>query len=264
MMSLYLQSDRKKSRRRVILFCVTIVLIFAIDFATSGALRAGVRSLGAIAWSAGASAGNALFGQGYFSSKRALTAEIESLRDALARYAAEDGRHEILEKENNELRALVGLRSEEEGIAAPIISSTSASPYGTFLVGVGAKDGVYIGDAVLAGSARGFVIGRIAEVGARSSLVKELFAPGEALEAIARGAGLSLEGRGGGNAHAEVPSSLAIAEGDVVTSPLFAGRVVGLIGFVSAEQGSARKRIYVRAPLSTADLRFVYVVRHVE
>lgn len=264
MMSLYLQSDRKKSRRRIVLVCVTIALILAIDFATSGALRAGARSLGAIVWSAGASTGNALFGQGYFSSKRALTAEIASLREALARYGAEDGRHEILEKENDELRALVELRKEEEGIAAQIISSSSASPYGTFLVGVGTKDGVRIGDFVLAGSAHGFVIGRLAEVSAQSSLVKELFAPGEHIEALVEGAEISLEGQGGGNARADVPSSLPIAEGDVVSSALFTGRIIGLVGSVAAEQGSALKRIYVRTPLRTADLRFVYVVRYVE
>lgn len=243
---------------------VAVVLLLAADFASGGMLRAAARSLGSVVWSGSTYAQSVFFGGGYFSSKRALSAEIESLREALTARAAEDGRLEILEKENLALRALASLAANEEGIAAPIISSTSASPYGTFAIGVGGNDGVKVGDAVLAADRRGYFLGRIAEVRAKSALVKELFAPGERIDARVGDAELSLEGRGGSNARSEVPPALSISKGDTVTSALFPGRIIGLVGSVSEEEGSGLKRVYVRSPLRIPDLLFVYVVRNHE
>ena len=227
-------------------------------------MRSGARTLGSLAWSSGASLSCVIFGSGYFSSKRALSSEIKSLRQALAKRDASAGRLEVLKRENEELRAMAKLSAEEPGVVAPIISSLSASPYGTFLIGAGSASLARVGDAVLAGSERGFVVGRIAEIRAKSALVKELFAPGERTDAVIGDAELSLEGRGGGNARAEVPDTLSIAEGDVVTSPHFGNRVIGIVGAVSVEEGSGLMRIFVRAPARTTELRFVYVVRTLE
>ncbi|MBI4093884.1 hypothetical protein HY417_02880 [Candidatus Kaiserbacteria bacterium] len=263
-MSLYQRNERRKARRRLVIATVFVGIALTVDLASGGMVRSGARSLGSLVWSSGASVSGAVFGSGYFRSKRALSAEIESLRQALTERDASVGRLETLERENEELRVIAKLSGEVPGVVAPIISSVIASPYGTFLIGAGSASGVRVGDAVLAGSERGIVLGRIAEVRAKSALVKELFAPGERADAVVESAEFLLEGRGGGNARAEVPDTLSFAEGDLVTSPRFGNRVLGMIGAVSAGEGSGLMHIFVRAPLRTTDLRFVYVVRTLE
>lgn len=227
-------------------------------------MRGTVRVAASALWVAGKAARNAVFPGGYFSSKRALEEENEALRAELAAHSALAGRLEVLERENEELRMIARVVQKEDGITAPIISSSNASPYGTFLIGAGALDGVAEGSVVLSGDERGFVIGRVAEAGARTSLVLEVFAPGASVEGFAGGATLSLEGRGGGNARAEVPRTIELSEGDAVTSGVFGGRIIGIVGAVSSGDSSALMRVYVRAPVSLSELQFVYVVPHLE
>ena len=167
---------------------------------------------------------------------------------------------EALESENRELRGIVHIAEDVSGRTAPIISSVRSSPYGTFIVGAGSADGISAGSVVMAGGERGFVIGQIAEVGEHSSLVEEIFAPGASAEGSVGGAELIFEGQGGGNARAEAPRAISIAEGDSVTSAMFGGRLIGVVGAVPADSASAYKSIYVRTPVSLSELQFVYVV----
>lgn len=259
----YPRNDRRKARRRLFIATAAVLLAFFFDAVSGGALRGAARAVSSSAWKAGSAAGGAIFSSGFFSSKRAILAENEALKRELAMRDSLAGRMEALEKENEELRALARLAQSRGGVAAPVVSSTRSSLYGTFLIGAGAENGISVGDIVLAGE-RGFVLGRVVDVRKHSSLVKDIFAPGGSLEAAASGATFLLEGRGGGNARAEVPSALQIGKGDVVMSPAFGGRSVGIVSATSSDPSSALKRVYVRAPVNLSDLRFVYVVSDAE
>ena len=106
----------------------------------------------------------------------------------------------------------------------------------------------------------GFVVGRVRDVGKRTALVLELFAPNTSVPVVIRGASAFAEGRGGGNARAEIPRGLEVASGDAVTSRLFGGRAVGIVGSVYSDQSSATSEVYIGLPGGLAALQFVYVI----
>ncbi|MBI2612776.1 rod shape-determining protein MreC [Candidatus Kaiserbacteria bacterium] len=259
-MSSYLRSDRRKARRRLLIATVIVVALFALDILSGGFFRGIARTASMIVWSAGSRIESAVFGSGYFSSRRSLQTENDALKQKIIEFEVETAEIETLKNENAELREVVHLAESTGGITAPIVSSVRSSPYGTFMVGAGTAEGISAGSMVMAGGGRSFVIGRITEAGEHSSLVKEVFAPGVSAEGELRGAVLLFEGQGGGNARAKAPRTLSVAEGDSVTSALFGGRLIGVVGAVSSDSGSAYQSVYVRTPVNLSKLQFVYVV----
>lgn len=255
-MSLYLRNDRRRARKRLLIATVVVAVLFIFDMVSGGALRWLARGVSSSVWGIGSAA----LGSGFFSSRRALQAENETLKQELSRLEVEAVGLEALESENRELRGIVHIAEGVSGVTAPIISSVRSSPYGTFIVGAGSADGISAGSVVMAGGQGGFVIGQIAEADEHISLVEEVFAPGASAEGSVGGAELIFEGQGGGNARAEAPRAISIAEGDSVTSAMFGGRLIGVVGAVSSDSASAYKSIYVRTPVSLSELQFVYVL----
>lgn len=225
-------------------------------------MRGLTRVVGTYVWNAGAQAGLAVRGTGFLATRAALEKENASLREQLARADTRTALYQALEEENQALRGIVHLTEREQGITARVVSSLRASPYGTFTVGAGKADGIAIGSLVMTSDAGagGFVIGRVSDVGTHTALVTEFFAPNVSTEATIRGASIVLQGRGGGNARATVPRSVAVVAGDPVTSPLFGGRALGVVGAVHAESASAYSEVYVGFPVNLAATSFVYVI----
>lgn len=240
---------------------VAVLFIFAADLALGGHIRALVRSGGSSVWNVGSQFATSLSGSGFLSSSRALREENESLKQKIAELEFRLSGVDILEKENDELRAFARLAEGLPGFTVPIVSSLRASPYGTFVLGAGEGEGVLVGDLVVAvhGEKR-FAIGRVNEVSEHRSLVVQIFAPDVLTEATLKGASLTVEGRGGGNARAEVPRALSVAEGDIVTSPGLGGLPIGVVGNVSDDPAGTHKVVYIGLPVNIAALRFVYVI----
>ncbi len=253
-----------KARRRLLVATLVVILALVFDLVSGGLLRDLIQRASSAVWTVGSAGSGAILGSGFFSSKRELEVENEALRAELTAHKVLTGRLQVLERENEELRAMARFAADMRGVTAPIVSSSNSSPYGTFLIGAGAPEGISEGSVVLAASEKGFVVGTVAEVGNRVSLVREVFAPGTSIEGLVGDVMLSLEGSGGGNARAEVPRTLEVFEGDAVTSTAFGGRIIGIVGAVSSDPGSALARVFVRMPVSLSSLRFVYVVPRLE
>ena len=241
---------------------ICVVLIFFIDIISGGALRGLVRGGASRLWGAGSGVVSGVLNSGFFSTRRALGQENVLLREQLAQSEARAAGYQALKDENTALQNILHVAQGTRGITAPIISSLSSSPYGTFMVGAGTLDGITLGDLVLAGDSLqgGFAIGRISDAGAHASLVTELFAPNVSTDAIVGGAQVLVTGRGGGNARAEVPRDLSVAPGDTIRSPLVGGRPIGVVGAVNADPASASSQVYIGLPISLSALQFVYVV----
>ncbi|MDO8599073.1 MAG: rod shape-determining protein MreC [bacterium] len=261
-MNSYRQSNVRRGRRSLILATTIVVLLFAVDGLSNGSIRTLVRASGVRVWSASSSVASALGGSGFFSSRRALLEENEVLKQEAARLTLRVAALEALESENAALRTIVRVAEDLPGITASIVSSRVSSPYGTFMVGAGRIDGVAAGDLVVAGGerGRGFVIGRVSEVSDRLSLVTQVFAPNASVEAMIRDVPLLVEGQGGGNARAEAPRALSIAEGDTVISLHFRGMAIGVVGSVSRDTASAYQKVYIGLPVNLTTLQFVYVI----
>jgi cell shape-determining protein MreC len=202
--------------------------------------------------------GERFLGTGFFSSRGSLEAENSELKTELAEYQAKDADYAAEHDENIRLRTLVNLSSHTPGHAASIISSLTASAYGTFTVDVGLADGITKASAVYTPDA--FAIGIISETGAHSSLVTELFAPDATLESVVGNTHIVLEGQGGGNARARVPRDSTIKEGDIVRATSV-DAPVGIVEHVESNPNGADKEIYVRIPANLETLTLVYVGR---
>ena len=253
-------SPRKEGRYRLIFATVAMLVVVLIDIVTGGSLRALVRTGGASVWSASARTRDAIFGNGYFSSRAALSREIQTLRQTLASYQEGAAAYRVVKEENDALRTLLTLAQKEEGVTAPIVSSVISSPFGTFLIGAGETDGVAKGDLVI--TSGGFVIGVVEETYVRTSIVRELLAGGSNVEVLLSGAPIGMLGRGGGNAIATLPQEIRVEEGMPVTSPAYGGRAVGIVGRVEHDASSAEQDVYVQLPVNMASLTYVYVVPH--
>ncbi len=250
-----------RGRRSLVIVTLFVILLVAVDFVSQGTIRGFARMVGGSIWSVGTGASDAILGSGFFSSKAALARENAALREELAQANTRAALYLVEQEENRALHDLVHLAQATPGVTAPITSSLRSSPYGTFTIGAGASDGITPGHFVMTSdSSKGFVVGEVSEVSEHSSLVTQLFAPNVVNEGSVRGVDITLEGRGGGNARAEVPRSAGVAVGDPITAPKYGGRALGIVGDVKAESSSAYSEVFINVPVNVGNLSFVYVI----
>lgn len=247
-----------RGRRRLFFATIFILLIFGADYLSGGMIRSGLRSGAASVWNATLAVRNSIVGNGYFSRHRTLAAENATLRAELSKVREHAAAYGALSQENELFRSMLHLAQSSPGVTAPIVSSYHASPYGSFMIGAGAHDGIASGDLVL--SEGGFVVGRVTDVQQSVTLVTAVFSSGSNINVVIGGAAVSAEGEGGGNARVTVPRGIEIAVGDPVIAPEFGGRTVGTVGRVEQISTSAEQRVYVSLPLNLSVMRFVYVV----
>lgn len=256
------QNSVRVGRRRLIGATLLLLLLLAIDALSGGAVRGVARTLYAAAWRPISAVSEAVARSGAFASRRALSAENEALRREVERLRVRDASGAIIREENEALRALLPLAERRGGIAAPIASSLRSSPYGTFIIGAGSEAGIAANDVVLAGDGADafFIVGIVSEVQRNTSLVRQLFAPGAESNALLGGAEIVVEGRGGGNARAQVPRAVPVQVGDPVISPELGGYAIGIVGSAVSEPAGAYSDVNIGLPVSLSALTFVYVV----
>lgn len=246
-----------RARQRLLLATIVILLIFGVDFLSGGFIRDVFRGGAGMIWNASVSVRTGIARSGFFSSRSSIATENAELRDQLNQVQERAAAYSVLLDENKELRSLLNLAQQERGITAPIVSSFRASPYGTFLIGVGhgaVVEGAYV---VTEG---GFVVGRVAEVGTNTSLVRGIFAADNQIEAIVGGEALVVEGQGGGNARTNAPRSIVLSQGDPVIVPTLGGRPIGIVGRVESDASGADQRVFIQLPVNLSALRYVFIL----
>lgn len=249
---------RSNSAPKLITATLLVLLFFAVDHISRGRLHEELRGILAPVSGLAERARTTLVESSWWSSRAALLNENALLRAEIARMKERDAQFDTIMIENGRLRAIALVASHEQGLTAPILTSLSASPYGTFVIGAGAAAGVAQNATVL--SEHGFALGTVTDLASRSATVREVFSPGLMLDAQIGKVGFSLEGRGGGNARARIPREAQVKIGDTVTAPMFAGRPVGVVGSVQTASSSAYTDLYVQFPVNLNELRFVYVL----
>ncbi|HEY4517224.1 MAG TPA: rod shape-determining protein MreC [Candidatus Paceibacterota bacterium] len=249
--------NNRRQRKQLLIATTLIALVLSVDVFSGGAIRTSLRSLSSAAWGAGSSVLARIGQSGFFSSRASLARENQLLKEEIAMLQLRSAAYSALKQENEHLRAIVHIAQLKQGFTAPVISSLRASPYGTFMIGVGEADGVAKGSLVVGGD--GFVIGRIADVSPHRSLVSEVFAPGTSIESSVGGTPVLLTGRGGGNGVGNLPRGTSVSEGDPVLAPTLGQRAIGIVGRVEGGAASASTKIYVRSPVNLESLSFVYV-----
>ncbi len=250
-------SNRSSGRHRLLYITLLAVIILAADLVTHGSIRSYVRAMAARVTVSGDSGAAAVVNTGFFSTHATLAHENASLKAQIAQFQDQVSENAVLRDQNEQLHTLVNLAAEQRGMTASVVSSFLASPYDTFLISAHAPN-VANGDFVL--SAGGFVIGRIANAGPQTSLVREVFASDSSVEGLVSGTDATIDGYGGGNARASLPRDVSVAVGDLVLVPTLGGRAVGVVGSVESSAASADQKIFIRLPVNLTSVRYVYVV----
>lgn len=233
------------------------VFVFGIDRISGGAVRGYARQGGGMMWAAAAAGTDAVMGSGVLDAKQSLLDENRELKELLATREEESARFAALEDENEALRAVVGLK-EEDGVTAPVLSSFSSSPYGTFRIGGGAASGITEGSIAL--TPGGFVLGAVTFVTPRTATVESYFASDKEIEMQVNGVPFLAKGHGGGNARGEIPRDAVVKEGDVITAPSIDGRPTGIVGRIESASSSAYTTLHIRIPTNLDSLRYVHVL----
>ena len=234
-----------------------VVVIFILDLVTGGIIRRNVRSLAIPVIRISTGMWTTVFANGFFSSRATLQKTIQSQREEIARLQEAAATYNLMKQENDQLRTLVAIAERSPGITAPIISSFTSSPYGTFMIGAGTADGIGTGNLVI--SPGGFAIGRVSEQGEHSSLITQLFAPGTSIDALIGSAPVVVEGSGGQNAKTRIAHGITVKEGDPVTAPALRGREIGIVAKVDETAGGAYSNVDIGLPTNLTGLQFVYV-----
>jgi len=244
--------------RRLLAVTALVIVLFIIDIISGGKIRSQLRAGEAALSGLVSRTWSAVTGTGIFSTRASLEARNRSLQGELAQLEERAGSYDVLREENAQLRALLNLAGQSRGVTAPIVSSVRSSPYGTFLIGAGANDGITRGSLVL--TAGEFVVGTVSDTGAHTATVVEAFAPGASIDGVLNGAAFVISGSGGGNGEGKVPRGITVAAGDPVFAPAFGQRAIGIVGAVASSTASASQEVYIRLPVNLASLQFIYVV----
>lgn len=196
------------------------------------------------------------------SSEEDLVREIVMLRDALSKEKRKSFRTDLLERENESLRALLGRGSMSSTTlhAATVLARPAQTPYDTMLVDQGLVDGIITGSLVLVQD--GIVLGYVADARSRSSLVRLFSSPGEehaVLLTASTTVVATVEGIGNGSFKMRVPRDVGVAVGDPISLQVLAPYLLATASYTETDEVDAFTTAYFTAPVAQSELRSVLI-----
>lgn len=178
-----------------------------------------------------------------------------------------DAQLAALEKENAELRQLVGKRMDSDSAAAAAAREVVTSvlmrppqmPYDAVIIKSGTNEGIGVGDKAYAFS--GFPIGEVVEANADTSVVRLFSSPGTKTEVLIGTSTTAVlaEGKGGGNFFLKLPKVTEIKQGDIVTRTYLPPETFSVIESVDSTQGEAYTYAYFKLPVNIHNLVYVII-----
>lgn len=168
-------------------------------------------------------------------------------------------KNKSLEKENEKLRSLLGLKTNKNFVLAGVLIRPNRSLYDTFVVNVGASNGVSVGDKVY--SLESSLIGEVKEIHGETSLISLFSTPGNVFDAIV-GSGtsvVSIYGSGGASFFSLVPKSLKVKEGDFVVVPNLSRTTIGIVERVVSDPRDPVEKILINSSVSLQELTEVWI-----
>lgn len=198
---------------------------------------------------------------GTLKSKRTLLAENRELKAQLQDTEGLSLVNKTLTEENKSLKHLLGREVEDNSILAAVVSRPGTSPYDTFIIDVGARDGIHVGDEVIAHG--DFLVGFVSKVFTNSSQATLYSSPGEKTNIRIGQSGVEAvaTGRGAGNFSAALPRDIEVHEGDTITLQSFDTQIFGEVGSVVRKETDAFQVILFSSPVNVFTVKYLQVVR---
>lgn len=196
----------------------------------------------------------------YFRDRQVLDARLKELESTLAISRGTEQTIVKLEKENAELRELLGAVPETR-ILARVVARPDQLPYDVFMVDRGSRDGVMQYAPVFTG--RDQIIGIVTNVFERSSHVTLVTTPGFEATAYVYGPNIytTTEGMGSGVLRVRVPQGITLNESDLVILPALDSGVFGEIMRVETSPTKPERYGYVTADTPLQSLQYLSIGR---
>lgn len=198
---------------------------------------------------------------GVLNSKTDLLKENRLLRQQVGLKEKDLALFEIIKKENDDLKNILGRKKEDQKlILSVILSKPFLSAYDTLLIGSGSQSGINVGDKVLADG--NVFIGYISEVYDDTSKVILYSSPGEKVKVLISDNNIEKEavGLGGGNFKVEVPREIDVKEGDPIIIPSVSLNIFGIVEKVEFKESNSFQNILFKNSTNISELKWVEVL----
>jgi len=194
----------------------------------------------------------------YLRDRAVLLQEIQDLKDSNAAQSGERFTIELLSKENEQLRSLLG-DTQEGRIVAGVIGRPNKLPYDVLVLDKGTQDGIVEGAPVFIGTQS--VIGIVQKAFQKSSVVELITSPGFTASVYIIGPDIytTATGVGGGQLRVGVPQGVALKEGSLVIVPSASTGVYGKISVIDSVPTQPEQYGYVSPEIPLSSLHLVSV-----
>ena len=206
----------------------------------------------------------------YFISKNSLFSENENLKNKLNEEEARMANYNSVLDENLKTKEILGRKDGKTNmVLASILSKPNQSPYDTFIIDVGAKDGILVGQRVFA--LGNVPIGRIVETNPNTAKVILYSNPGEKTEVVISSkpavagsspsgdAFMQVIGRGGGNFEMVLPRDFVLEKGAEAVLPGITPLVLGTVQTIISDPRDSFQKALLLSPVNIFELKFVEV-----
>jgi cell shape-determining protein MreC len=202
-----------------------------------------------------------------FRSDDTVIALNDALRAEVLRLTGENADRNVLADENANLKFELGRQNNStttktskktKSILAIIKEKPAETPFDTFIVDVGAEEGVAVGDNVYYGN---LIIGKVVEVGSLFAKVGLFSSPGNTFSGTVSESKIKLDakGLGGGMFESLVPQGVNVKIGDALILPSISSKVFGIIQSIEERQSEGFKRLLFTLPVNPNQISNVII-----
>lgn len=164
-----------------------------------------------------------------------------------------------LQSENTALKETLGRSGTENVLLAYILKKPPFTAYDSYILDVGAKHGVTVGDKVYA--LGNILIGEILETSNSASKVRLYSSYGQKHEVLIGEQNIqaTATGRGGGAYEAIVPRDVKVAEGNTITIPGISNAVFGVVNAIIADPAHTFSSVLFSPPVNIYEQKWAVV-----
>jgi cell shape-determining protein MreC len=199
----------------------------------------------------------------FFHSKATLVAENKALHDKASLMTAVEVERDYYKDQNAMLGKLAGrIQENKEQTFAKIISKPGFSPYDTMIIDAGKKDGIAVGDRVLADDDS--VLGEVSEVYSQTAIVSLYSSPDRETPVLIGSKSIQAVavGKGGGNFEIKLPKNTEVAVSDIVTLASTTPKILGTIQVIHTSDTDSFERALFKSSVDISALSLVVIEKH--
>lgn len=253
------KSSRPRGRYGAYAAAAAAVLVLMFGFLFGGATERAVQFILSPFWKGGlAIEGSVSDFFSVFFYKQAVFDENAKLRDEITDLQSKLLEEQPLRTENEQLSSMLGRMPRGNVAVAAVILRPPEIPYDSFVLDLGAAEGIQAGNIVLASD--GAYLGTITETFSNTSKASLASSPGVETKARLGNTPMSFIGKGGGSYEGRVPQAVAVAEND----PAYAvpsDYVLGRVAEIATESNNAYRKVTLRSTANLSEERYVFILK---